>query len=85
MDEILGSVQLDEKRFLHLGMLSPHSLTDLESEELGFDGYFLFETDDDEKSKGISILGKAPTLDAAFRLLEIWQRSMSRDVGHINI
>lgn len=78
MDEILGSVKLDEKRSLHLGMLSPHSLTALESAELGFDGYFLFETDDEEQSKGIKILGKAPTLDAAFRLLDIWQSCMAR-------
>lgn len=73
MDEILGSVRLDEKRSLHLGLLSPHSLTALEAEELGFDGYFLFETDDNCQSKGIKILGKAPSLDAAFRLLDIWQ------------
>lgn len=78
MDEILGSVRLDEKRTLHLGMLSPHSLSALEAEELGFDGYFLFEADDNQQSKGIKILGKAPSLDAAFRLLDIWQTSMAR-------
>lgn len=78
MDEILGSVRLDEKKSLHLGLLSPHSLSTLEAEELGFDGYFLFETDDNQQSKGIKILGKAPSLDAAFRLLDIWQTSMAR-------
>lgn len=80
MEEILGSVRLDEKRTLHLGMLSPQSLTAFEAEELGFDGYFLFEADDNQQSKGIKVLGKAPSLDAAFRLLEIWQTSMARAV-----
>ena len=78
MDEILGSVHLGGKRSLHLGQLSPHSLSALEAEELGFGGYFLFETDDNARSKGIKILGKAPSLDAAFRLLDIWQTSMAR-------
>jgi len=73
MEEILGSVKIAEKRFLHLGTLSSHSLTALEAEQLGFGGYFLFEVSDDPETKGISILGKAPSLDAAFRLLEIWQ------------
>lgn len=78
MDEILGSVRLDEKRSLHLGLLSPHCLNALDVSELGFDGYFLFETDDNCQSKGIKVLGKAPSLDAAFRLLDIWQTSMAR-------
>ncbi|MBN9144954.1 MULTISPECIES: hypothetical protein [unclassified Novosphingobium] len=78
MDEILGTVRIDEKRSLHLGTLSPHSLSALEVEHLGFDGYFLFETDDSQLSKGIKVLGKAPDLDAAFRLLDIWQTSMAR-------
>lgn len=78
MDEILGSFRLDEKRSLHLGVLSPHSLAVLEAEELGLDGYFLFETDDTKESKGIKVLGKAPNLDAALRLLDIWQMSMDR-------
>jgi hypothetical protein len=78
MDEILGSVRLDEKRSFHLGQLSPHTLNALEAAELGFDGYFLFETDDNAQTKGIKILGKAPSLDAAFRLLDIWQVSMAR-------
>lgn len=78
MDEILGSFRLDEKRSLHLGVLSPHSLAVLEADELGLDGYFLFETDDNKESKGIKVLGKAPNLDAALRLLDIWQMSMDR-------
>ena len=78
MDEILGSFQIDDSRALHLGTLSPHSISALESEHLGFDGYFLFETDDDSQSKGIKILGKAPTLDAAFRLLDIWQMGVTK-------
>jgi hypothetical protein len=73
MDEILGSVEIGEKRFLHLGKLSPHSLAAHDAEDFGFDGYFLFEVSDMPEDKGIKILGKTPTLDTAFRLLDIWQ------------
>lgn len=73
MDEILGSVEIGEKRFLHLGTLSPQSLSAHEAEHLGFEGYFLFEVSDAPEDKGISILGKAPSLEAAFRLMDIWQ------------
>lgn len=73
MDEILGTVEIGEKRFLHLGTLSPQSLSAHEAENLGFDGYFLFEVSDIPEEKGMSILGKAPSLEAAFRLMDIWQ------------
>ncbi|WP_343608771.1 hypothetical protein [Novosphingobium sp.] len=73
MDEILGSVKISEKRFLHLGQLSSQSLSAYEAEHLGFDGYFLFEASDEPGDKGINILGKMPTLEAAFRLMDIWQ------------
>lgn len=73
MDEILGSVQISETRFLHLGTLSRSSLAHCGSIDLGTDGYFLFEASDDLDSKGITILGKASSLEAAFRLMEIWE------------
>lgn len=73
MDEILGSIEIGEKRFLHLGTLSPQSLSTHDAEHLGFDGYFLFEVSDAPEDKGMNILGKAPSLEAAFRLMDIWQ------------
>ncbi len=78
MDEIIASVKIGEKRFLHLGTLSPGSLTDFEAEQMGFDGYFIFEASDEIESKGISVLGKAPSLDAAFRLMDIWSAQVAR-------
>lgn len=77
MDEILGSVRIGEKRFLHLGQLSPQNLSAYEAEQLGFDGYFLFEVSDDPEDKGVNVLGKMPTLEAAFRLMDIWQAQVS--------
>lgn len=73
MDEILGSVEIGEKRFLHLGTLSPQSLATHDADHLGCEGYFLFEVSDAPEDKGLSILGKAQSLEAAFRLMDIWQ------------
>jgi hypothetical protein len=54
-------------------MYSAKSLTEiLAAEHLGFSGYFLFEAKDAPGLKGISILGKASSLEAAFRLIDIW-------------
>jgi hypothetical protein len=42
------------------------------AEHLGFSGYFVFEAKNVPGSKGISVLGKAASLEAAFRLIDIW-------------
>jgi len=78
MDEILGSVRLSKKRFLHIGSLSRHSLLAMGIEDMNADGYFLFECSDEEHDKGISVLGQTPNLEAAFRLIEIWEQRLSR-------
>jgi hypothetical protein len=47
-------------------------VVDAGAEHLGFNGYFLFEANDIPELKGISVLGKASSLEAAFRLIDIW-------------
>ena len=42
------------------------------AEHLGFGGYFLFEANESPEAKGISVLGKASSLEAAFRLIDLW-------------
>ena len=42
------------------------------ADHLGFNGYFVFEADDSSPAKGISVLGKASSLEAAFRLIDLW-------------
>jgi hypothetical protein len=46
--------------------------TAFSEEHLGFGGYFLFETRHDRTRRGINILARVASLDAALEMLEIW-------------
>jgi hypothetical protein len=72
MDQILASVNLGDKHSLNIATLSRQSIIDSGAEHLGFTGYFVFEADDSPEAKGISVLGKACSLEAALRLIDLW-------------
>lgn len=73
MDEgYLGSVRIDGKRSIHIAELSQQSIIDSEAQHLGFGGYFLFETEDGSCRRGIRVLARVASLDAAFEMLSIW-------------
>lgn len=72
MDEILGSANLGNGRSIHVATLSRQTIIDAGAQHLGFGGYFLFEVVVDGTASGIDILGKATSLEAAFRLVDIW-------------
>lgn len=38
-------------------------------------GYFIFETDEEHPEFGVNVIGKASSIDAAFRLYEIIART----------
>ena len=78
MDDFLASVNIDNERSIHIACLARQTIIDAGAEHLGFDGYFLFEADENPVRKGISILGKVASLDAAFRMIDIWQGSIGR-------
>jgi hypothetical protein len=40
---------------------------------MGFEGYFLFEASDSKGQKGINILCKACSFEAALRLADLWE------------
>ena len=61
-----------EKGSIHISNLSRESIIENGAEHMGFDGYFLFEVSDDPSCNGITILGKACSLDAAFHLADAW-------------
>jgi hypothetical protein len=61
---------------VHIATLARQTIIDSDAEHLGFDGYFLFEANDLPGQKGINVLGKVSSFEAAIRLAEIWQ------VGH---
>jgi hypothetical protein len=72
MDEILASAQLSNGRSVHIATLARQTIIDSGAEHLGFFGYFLFEANDLPGEKGISVLGKVSSLEAALRLIDIW-------------
>lgn len=71
MDDILASARLPTGETLHIATLARKTVIDAGADHLGFEGYFLFEAEDHPGRQGITILGKAPSLDAALRLVEI--------------
>lgn len=73
MDGILGTAEIGQGRSIHIATLSRQSVIENHAEHLGFDGYFLFETTDDPNVTGLSILAKALSVDAAFRMLDVWR------------
>jgi hypothetical protein len=72
MDEILGTANLGNGRSIHVATLSRETIANSGAAHLGFSGYFVFEADDTPDSKGIAVLGKAASLEAAFRLIDLW-------------
>jgi hypothetical protein len=72
MDEILASANLGNGSSIHIATLSRQTIVDAGAEHLGFSGYFLFEANDTPQAKGIAVLGKAASIEAAFRLIELW-------------
>lgn len=72
MDDILASANLGNGRSIHIATLARQTIVDAGADHLGFSGYFLFETDNRPERKGISVLGKASSLEAAFRLIDLW-------------
>ena len=75
MEKILGTVELSDRRSVHVATLSRQTVVENDAAHLGFDGYFLFEVSDIPECKGITILGKACSVDAALRLIDVWQLS----------
>ena len=73
MDEILATAKIDNGHCVHIATLSRETIVNSGAEHLGFTGYFVFEADDTPQGKGITVLGKAASLEAAFRLIELWE------------
>lgn len=72
MDEILATAKIGEDRFLHIATLARQTIIDSGADHLGFNGYFLFEASDGPGTRGISVLGKASSFDAAMRLADLF-------------
>jgi len=73
MDEILASTDLGNGRSVHVATLSRETVIDSEAQHLGFEGYFVFEASDGAGEKGISVLGKTVSFEAAMRFIELFK------------
>lgn len=71
MDEILATHRIGEGCNLHIATLSRETIVNAGADHLGFDGYFVFEARDG-RAGGLNILGKTCSLEAAFRLSDLW-------------
>ncbi|MFD3191287.1 hypothetical protein ACFMPD_13550 [Sedimentitalea sp. HM32M-2] len=69
----LGSARIDNYRSIHIAELSQQSIIDSEAEHLGFGGYFLFETQEGLSRRGLKVLARVASLDAAFEMLDLWR------------
>jgi hypothetical protein len=72
MEDILASAKIDNHRTIHIAALARQTIIDAGADHLGFGGIFLFETSDDIRSQGINILCKLASIEAAFRMIDIW-------------
>jgi hypothetical protein len=81
MDEELFLIdRIDGTTSLCVSPVSSKTFALSELDNLGGDrGYFLYEVDERPIVGGMQILAKIASLDAAFRLSEIWKMATSKD------
>ncbi len=77
-DEFFVATQIDKNRSLCISSVSKKTFAEVGAEFFPSDhGYFICEHDNRRPASGLSILAKVASLEAAYRLVELWQ-SMSR-------
>lgn len=85
MSEILTSVRIGKGKAIHVGSLSKSTINEASAQHLGYEGYFVFETDDTALSNGIEILGKTTCYDSAMRIADLIIAAQSRRRRAANI
>jgi hypothetical protein len=79
-DDLLFVTRLDEHRSICLSPLARETVEEAGANHLGGDkGYFIYEVNDNPLANGINILAKVVSLEAAFRLVELW-RDQAREM-----
>lgn len=72
-DDLFAVGRIDGSRRLCISSLASKTVESAEIHNLGGKGgYYIYEVDE-QATGGINILAKAASLEAAFRLLEIWK------------
>ena len=73
MDEILIERRIADGRQLYVATLSRQAVVESGAEHLGIGGFFIFETCDLSGQKGINVLAKTASFEAAMRLIDLWR------------
>ncbi len=71
-DDLFAVGGIGKKRRLCISSLASKTLEDAGAQNLGKGGYYIYEVDA-SYAGGINVLAKVASIDAAFRLLEIWR------------
>lgn len=73
-DDLFAVERIDEHRRLCISSLSSLTVEEAKVHNLGTRrGYFIYEVDERPTGGGMQILAKAASLEAAFRLVELWR------------
>ena len=73
-DDLFVVEQLGNSRSLCVSTLAHQTIAEADASHLGGDrGLFIYEVDDSQPERGVHVLAKAVSLDAAFRLIDLWR------------
>lgn len=77
-EELLLIERINDTTSLCVSSISRNTFASAELENLGDDrGYFIYEVDERPYVGGMQILGKAASIEAVYRLAEIWKLAIS--------
>ena len=73
-DDLFVVERLSNSRSLCMSSLALQTVNESDASHLGGDrGLFIYEVDDSLPARGIEVLAKAVSLEAAFRLIDLWR------------
>lgn len=79
-DDLFVAGRIDSHRKLCISPLSTKAVAEAEVDNLGGKrGYYIYEVDERPVGGGIRVLAKAASIEAAYRLIDIW-RGARREV-----
>lgn len=79
-DDLFVVQRLGNSRSLCLSTLAMQTIQESDASHLGGDrGFFIYEVDDSRAERGVNVLAKAVSLEAAFRLIDLWRNRYTPD------
>lgn len=81
-DDLFVVERIGNSRSLCMSSLALETVSEAEAGHLGGDrGLFIYEVDDSQPERGIQVLAKAVSLEAAFRLIDLWRTKSAAGGG----